>query len=214
MKSPLLKVGPLTARRGNKILYQGLSLVLYPGEIVQLKGPSGCGKTTLLRQIVGLEKSEAKRILAGLEYSLSKIQHFRSLCVYLAPEAPVIEGDLRENLLFPFSFKTNQKKKKISPEALLKRLGLNYPLTTPAARLSTGERQRLALARALIFEPLVILADEPFSALDQENFEKAFYLLQAFAQKGKRAVLCVSHQELPKKTRTLTLKDGNLIESP
>ena len=208
MPEPLLKVGPLSF----KGLFRDLTLTLYPGELVQLKGPSGAGKTTLLRQVVGLEKGEARRLLAGKDFGPEEMAAFRARCLYLAPEAPVIEGDLRTNLLFPFRFKVNQKRPRRDPEALLEALGLKKPLSTPAESLSTGERQRLALARALLLGPEVILADEPFSALDEKSFRKAFELLMAFVREDNRAVLCVSHLELPSKSRTLVLKDGQLRE--
>ena len=213
-KNPLLQVGPLTAQREGRYLFRKVSLLLYPGDFIHLKGPSGSGKTTLLRQIVGLEPSQAQRFLEGQPYPPARLSLFRSRCLYLAAEAPVLEGDILKNLRFPFEFKANRKKSLKNPEALLKELGLTLPLSTPARSLSTGERQRLALARALLFEPQVILADEPFSALDPKSFRKAFSLLYDFVQKGHRAVVCVSHHDLPQKTKTLILQDGTLKEAP
>ncbi len=209
---PLLEVGPLSCVERERPLYHGVYLRLFPGDFVHLKGPSGSGKTTLLRQIVGLEPSQARRFLAGKSYSLSQIADFRRRCLYLAPEAPMVEGDLARNLFFPFRFRKNRTKKHKDPEKILKSLGLNFSLKTRVANLSTGERKRLALARALIFDPEIILADEPFSGLDEENFKKAFKLLYEFSQREKKAVLCVSHGKLPFCTRALTLCEGKLKE--
>ncbi len=208
----LLKVGPLSFISTRKKFFEGLFLCLFPGDFVHLKGPSGSGKTTLLRQIVGLEPSEAKRYLEGKLYLPQEIASFRSRCLYLAPEAPVFEGTVEENLFFPLRFRHHRAKKIPQPLEILKKLGLRVSLKTPASLLSTGEKQRLALARALLFDPDVILADEPFSALDQENFEKAFMLLYSFSQSGKKAVLCVSHGNLPKSTRIFLLSHGKLEE--
>ncbi len=210
----LLEVGPLGFSTAGKKLFEGVFLHLYPGDFVHLKGPSGSGKTTLLRQVVGLEPSGARRFLKGKPYTLGEMARFRTHCLYLAPEAPAFEGTVEENLLFPFRFRNNQGKVARDPQGLLKRLGLKISLKSPAVSLSTGERQRLALARALLFDPDIILADEPFSALDEENFKRAFELLYTFAQRAGKAVLCVSHGELPRRTRALLLARGELKELP
>ncbi len=207
-----MEVGPLSFTFSGKRLYEKIYLRLRPGDFVHLKGPSGCGKTTMLRQIVGLEASEAERRLHGRLYPLSQIAHFRSRCLYLAPEAPILDGTISENLLFPYKFRNNRTKKHGKIYQILKKLGLDLPPETPASNLSTGERQRLALARALLFDPDVILADEPFSALDEENFRKAFELLYAFSRRKNKAVLCVSHGDLPRTTRVILLCEGKLKE--
>ncbi|OAG28049.1 ABC transporter ATP-binding protein [Thermodesulfatator autotrophicus] len=211
----ILEAGPFSVHRHHGKLYENISLVLYENDFVHLKGPSGTGKSTLLRQIVGLEKCPAgvKRILNGTAHPSKRLFNFRSKCVYLDADSPLIEGSISENLLFPYKFKINHHRKPvITPKKILEKLGLSPKLDTEVTNLSTGERERLCLARAILFDPQIILADEPFSGLDPESFEKAFSLLYEFSQKPEKAVLCVSHLELPQKSRTLFLKNGKLEE--
>ncbi|WP_457755672.1 ABC transporter ATP-binding protein [Thermodesulfatator indicus] len=213
----ILKAGPFSFSCQQRKLYENVNIILYENDFVHLKGPSGTGKSTLLRQIVGLEKyaQNVKRILSNVQYPPRNLTKFRSQCVYLDPECPMLEGSLRENLLFPYQFKVNcHRQPTMNPEIILKKLGLSQNLDTETVYLSTGEKERLSLVRALLFNPQVILADEPFSGLDSENFEITFELLYEFSQRPGKAVLYVSHAELPKKTKTLFLNNGELKEIP
>ncbi len=212
----LLEAGPFEAHTGRKLLYRDVFISLKEREFVLLQGPSGAGKTTLLRQLVGLLPAQgARRVFLGEEFLPEDLPRFRRYCLLLPANAPMLLGSIRENLLFPFKHKLARGTFKASKASeLWKELGLgDLRWEQDVGSLSLGERHRLALVRALLWEPHVILADEPFSGLDKENFGRAWQALFKFSQKGGRAVLCVSHGEVgPGVSRTLVLEGQRIRE--
>ncbi len=211
----ILSVGPLTARLNRKVLYEGVFIELAAGECVFLSGPSGTGKTTLLRQIVGLHPAPgAQRVLAGRSYATTEMPLFRRDCLLLPSGAPYVPGSVEENLRFPFELKLargsfNAEKAR----RWLSELGLDHlSFEQQVSDLSLGERHRLSLVRALLWEPMVLLADEPFTGLDEENLKLAWQALKKFLG-PQRALLIVSHGDLLGPVdRELHLENGRLEE--
>lgn len=210
------QVGPLTAMANGQIVYQDALITLHEGDFAFLAGPSGCGKTTLLRQIVGLNAFPCEgRFLAGKRYGPEDLPLFRRDCLLLLQDAPLLGGTVEENLTFPFTLKLARKRYDPSTaKTLLETLGLGHlSPTQPAQELSLGERHRLALVRALLWDPIVILADEPFSGLDRENLEKAQNLLFSFTKRPGKAVLCVSHAGIPQEATKVFRFSGKSLVS-
>lgn len=211
----LLEAGPFSARLDRKTLYQDVSITLRENDFALLRGPSGSGKTTLLRQVVGLHPApRAQRKLLGRPFSPEELPAFRRQCLYLSPNAPMLPGSIEENLRFPFGHKLAQAEFDPSlARRLCQSLGLGHlRWEQDVKRLSLGERHRLALVRALVWRPAVILADEPFTGLDQANLQAAWHALLSFSQEANRAVLCVSHAEQgPGVTRLLALENQSLV---
>lgn len=179
------------------------SFVMKPGEKVFLYGPSGSGKTTLLEVLAGVlqAKGEVKVLgknlsqLSAQERDLFRSQHlgyiFQSfnLLPYLS---------VKENILLPLQL-SDQKKQRAGSDAnqtlahLTTRLGIADYLQDSVSQLSVGQQQRVAVARALIGKPELILADEPTSALDSDHREMFLNLLFDLAKEQGTGILFVSH---------------------
>jgi len=188
------------------------------GEFLAVRGPSGCGKTTLLLTAGGLLRPSAGQVsLDGYDpYALGpeKRSKMRARMIgfvfqqfHLIPYLTV-----RQNILAP-SLALPAKESDQRARELVGRFGLDDRAGHVPAQLSTGERQRTALARALLNKPKIILADEPTGNLDEGNADIVFdYLSQYIAEGG--CVLLVTHdvRAAAHATRTLQMVDGRLIQ--
>ena len=182
--------------RGDVVAIKDVNLSVAAGKFVALKGPSGCGKSTLLLIAGGLLRPTSGDVeIAGVEpykLSLEERAAFRANTVgfvfqqfHLVPYLDVLD-----NILAP-SLASGRKDRKRA-EALVEQFGLTHRAHHTPSALSTGERQRAAMARALYNEPKVLLADEPTGNLDPENAAIVLKQLVAFADQGG-AVLMVTH---------------------
>lgn len=201
----LLSAGPFSARDGEgRELYSDASIEIEDGELVVLDGPSGSGKSTLLRQLVGMVPTEnAGRVLDSDSYTGQQLPRWRSKVTLVAQDAPMLAGTVGENLEFPFSQRCgcDRNEDPLRRAELLEAVGLgSIPLDREVGTLSGGERHRLALVRGLLWDPPVLVADEPLSGLDEDRSEACFNLLLDFAHRPGHAVICVLHD------RSLALK--------
>ncbi len=195
-----------------------VSLSVLPGEFLAVRGPSGCGKTTLLLTAGGLLSPNSGQVsLDGYDpYALSpeKRSRMRARMIgfvfqqfHLIPYLTV-----RQNILAP-SLALPAKGAGQRTQELVSRFGLDDRAGHVPAQLSTGQRQRTALARALLNKPKIILADEPTGNLDEDNADIVFgYLNQYVAEGG--CVLLVTHdvRTAAHATRTLQMSEGRIIE--
>lgn len=198
---PLLTAGPFSAANGEgRVLFSDVAIELAEGELVVLDGPSGSGKSTLLRQVACLVPVEgATWSLDGESYVSSRFPRWRSRVTLAAQDAPMLAGTVGENVRFPF---TQRCAGKCVPDedrlgALMESVGLGeIPEDRDIGTLSGGERHRLALVRALLWDPPVLLADEPLSGLDEETASVCFDLLVDFARRPGHGALCVFHERV------------------
>lgn len=190
------------------------------GEQVVLIGPSGCGKTTMLHTIAGITKpDEGKVFLDGLEltrYSEAARDRIRADKLgYVFQTFNLLPGfSSLENVLLGMTFAS----KKISPKRarqLLEQIGLGHRLHNKPAALSVGEQQRVAVARALANEPLLLLADEPTANVDPRNQQQIIDLIKTSCQAEKIALLMVTHslEVADQFDRVVKLEDLNLVVS-
>ena len=200
---------------------KGITLHIDKGEVVSIVGPSGAGKTTLLQIIGTLDKADSGEIcIDGKEISrMSKKQlsDFRNTHIgfvfqfhQLLPEFTALE-----NIMIPayIAGKSRSEAKKRAME-LLDFMGLTDRATHKPNELYGGEKQRVAVARALVNNPAVILADEPSGSLDSKNKAELHQLFFDLRDKFGQTFVIVTHdEELASITdRTIHLRDGVIID--
>lgn len=165
-------------------------------KITTLVGSSGSGKTTILRMLNKLiSPTEGKIIYKGNDlHSIDSVLHRREVSM-LTQNPAIFDGSIRDNLNSGLYF---QDKKLMNDEVLkqtIEQVKLNKNLDTPANTLSGGEKQRLALARILVLNPLVYLLDEPSSALDDETEDILIQMLIQYVQTNRKTIVMVTHSK-------------------
>jgi putative ABC transport system ATP-binding protein len=213
----LLEAGLFSASDGEgRVLYDDVSLSVEEGCLVSLEGPSGCGKSSLLRQVTALDRAPgAQRVLAGSGFVSQNLPAWRANVTLLAQDAPILPGDVEHNLSFAFGFRNSNQDRFDQTQAreLMQGVGLGHlDLSRDAATLSGGERHRLALVRGLLFNPTVLIADEPLSGLDPDSVERCFSMVLDWARQPGRAVLAVFQDPAlaDRADSRLRLSDGRL----
>lgn len=204
---------------GKLEVLKGIDLNIGKGEVVSIVGPSGAGKTTLLQIIGTLDSADGGSIIIdGTDVSKlnkKKLADFRNKHIgfvfqfhQLLPEFTAIE-----NVMIPaFISGMSKKEAKKRAEELLAFLGLTERAQHKPNELSGGEKQRVAVARALVNNPTIILADEPSGSLDTKNKEELHQLFFELRDKFGQTFVIVTHDEQLASTtdRTIKMQDGML----
>lgn len=204
---------------GNVLAVDGVSLSVDAGEFVAIQGPSGCGKSTMLLMAGGLLAPDSGEVTIGGEnpYALDADarSRFRAEQIgfvfqqfHLVPYLTVLE-----NVLAPAVAVGGGDSKERAKE-LISRFGLEYRIGHVPGQLSSGERQRTALARALLNSPKLLLADEPTGNLDADNASGVLGHLKEFTASGG-AVILVTHDSnaAAAADRVVRLRDGRIEEA-
>lgn len=215
----MLKATDIHKHYGQLEVLKGVELELKKGEIVSIVGPSGSGKSTLLHILGTLDRPDKGEISINDNQinSLSdkQLADFRNNNVgfvfqfhHLLPEFTALE-----NVCIP-GWINGRKKKEVSDRAktILESLGLGKRLENKPSALSGGEQQRVAVARALINDPLIIFADEPTGNLDSANARDLHQLFFDLRKQMNQSFLIVTHnEELARMSdRVLHMKDGKM----
>jgi heme exporter protein A len=182
----VLHIDGVSVSRGERVLFEGLSVTLGSGELLHLRGANGCGKTSLLEVLAGLRRPATGRVrTAGQDLPRHWIGHRNALAAALSP---------LENLAF--WAQRNGADPQLAASAL-ERLGLRGPVCRrPARILSAGQKRRSALARLVLAPRPLWLLDEPLDGLDVDGIGLTAELLDAHLR-GGGAVVMTSHQPLP-----------------
>jgi len=204
--------------RKNQVL-QHVSLAVKPGEFVSIVGQSGAGKTTIVRLLIGEEQADSGRVMIG-DWDITKIS--RREVPYLRRQIGVIFQDfkllpkktLEENIAFALQVcgDSSAKIKKIVP-SVLKIVGLEGKGRRYPHEVSGGEQQRAAIARALVHQPKVLLADEPTGNLDAINADEIINLLLRINRFGTTVILVTHNKEVVNRLdkRVITMDRGHII---
>jgi ABC-type lipoprotein export system ATPase subunit len=204
--------------KGKVTALDEVSFSVSPGEFLAVRGPSGCGKTTLLLAAGGLQRPSAGQVsLNGQDpYALSSEMRSRmraSMIGFVFQQFHLIPYlTVRQNIMAP-SLALPAKEAAQRTQELLSNFGLDDRAGHVPAQLSTGQRQRTALARALLNKPKIILADEPTGNLDEDNADIVFDYLRKYVSDGG-CVLLVTHdvRAAAHATKTLQMGQGRIIK--
>ncbi len=198
----------------------GVSLEIAPGEMVALHGPSGSGKTTLLLLIAallapdeGAIRFEGRDLAHMSESQASDYLHHDVGFIYQSPQLMPRVSAIENAALKLMLGGAGQREAQERALSYLERVGMGERLLRTPERLSAGERQRIAIARALASEPRLVLADEPTGNLDSARSSEIVRLLHSIAHERGAAVLLVTHdpEAAAVADRNCILRDGRLL---
>ena len=203
--------------KGKVIALNDVTMSLEPGELLSVKGPSGCGKSTLLLTAAGMLKPDSGKVLYQEKdnpYDLTPDKRSKlraDLIGFVFQQYHLIPYlTVKENIIMPSLIAAVDDPDALAHE-LIRKFGLEARTDHVPSQLSTGERQRTALARALFNNPKVIMADEPTGNLDDDNADIVFNHLNSYVEEGG-SVLLVTHsaRAADHATRTLKMKDCSI----
>lgn len=200
---------------------RGVSLEVGKGEFIAVMGASGSGKSTLLHLIAGLTRPDSGKIFVNGEdltkLSDKRLTMFRRRHIGLVFQAfnliPTLTAE--ENILLPAMSDGRLEQVRASFSPLVARLGLESRISHRPDAMSGGEQQRAAVARALINQPSIVLADEPTGSLDSVNGQKLCKLLRELSDNEGRTIILVTHEPSVAiwAKKIMVLKDGRFIDS-
>ena len=207
------------AGKGSNVftVVQPTDLTLRSGEMIEITGRSGSGKSTLLNMLAGmLTPTSGKVLLDGADlYSLDEesVAKLRNGKIGLIPQehTALLSLTVLENVLLPSVLYHKDAAPESRAKELLEKVGLTSLMDSKPNELSGGELRRMAIARAMLMKPGIILADEPTAGLDDENVIAVLELLRGAADDGA-AVLLVTHEDEAAQyaDRVLTMEGGKL----
>ena len=219
MDAKMIEIHDIKKSFGELQVLKGIDLTIYKGEVVSIVGPSGAGKTTLLQIMGTLDRAdEGTVVINGIEVNKLKekeLSSFRNKQIgfvfqfhQLLPEFTALENVMMPALIGGVSSGEALKRAK----EILELLGLEERFSHKPAELSGGEKQRVAVARALVNGPAVVFADEPSGSLDSKNKEELHQLFFDLREKLGQTFVIVTHDEgLAQLTdRTIHMVDGRI----
>ncbi len=216
---PVLELVGVEHAYRRTVALRGVSLAVEPGEVVAVTGPSGCGKSTLLHAAAGIIRPQAGGVrlaghdLAGLDEAARTALRRREAGIVLQFGQLVPDLSVIENVALPLLLDGHERAAAlVAAGEWLERAGLALEPGTPTAELSGGEAQRVAVARALVTGPALVLADEPTGSLDTAGGERLLELLLGAARERGAAVVLVTHDNVvaAHADREVRLRDGRV----
>jgi lipoprotein-releasing system ATP-binding protein len=217
-------------RRGALVIpvLQGVSLAVEQGEFLAIVGPSGCGKTTLLHLLATLDRPDSGEVcfegnridtLPTRGRDILRNRYFGMVFQFyhLLPELTVLENVLMPSMIGDgiLGYMARRGQRRESARRMLELVGLSHRLKHKPRELSGGEMQRTAIARALVSNPRLLLADEPTGNLDKHTGEEIMAILRRLNREQNLTIVMVTHDThiAEQADRTITLIDGRVVEA-
>jgi putative ABC transport system ATP-binding protein len=210
------KVGPTVIR-----VLKDISLKIYPEEFIIILGPSGSGKSTLINTIIGLEIPTSGTVMVEgkdlTKLSIDELATFRLTSYGVVYQRPdwIKALNVVENVAFPLAvanqpYPTSLKK----AHELLQRFGLDDHASYSPVELSGGQQQKVEIARSLIMDSNIIVADEPTGNLDTDSAEKVMGIFEGLRTEMKKTIIMVTHnmEYVRYATHTIYVRDGRVLE--
>jgi putative ABC transport system ATP-binding protein len=217
---PLLRAADLakTYVDGNVQALRGVSLELHEGESLAIVGPSGCGKSTLLHLLGGLDRPTGGDVFfRGVSLSNLDLDHYRAHDIGFVFQSfhlmPILSAV--ENVQVPmFESALSRLQRAERAEQLVAEVGMSHRKDQPTVNLSVGERQRIAIARALANGPKLLLADEPTGNLDSRSQADILELLAGLRRKEGLTLLIITHSPdvAQAADRIIHMRDGLIVD--
>ena len=209
-----------TYTRGSEEVHalQGVTLSIEKGEFVSIVGPSGAGKTALLNLLGCLDTPTSGRVIVN-GTDVTSFPESRRVIIRREEIGFIFQQffliptlSARENIMLPVTFSKKQVSEERTTE-ILGMVGLSHRESHLPHELSGGEMQRVAIGRALINDPKIILADEPTGNLDSHTADQVYSVFEALVERGYSVVVVTHNHELANRAkRIIRLRDGRIIE--
>jgi putative ABC transport system ATP-binding protein len=197
----------------------GISLQVFAGEILMLRGPSGCGKSTLMHLLGGLDVPTSGEVLFnGVPIlDMCRMSGFRVKNMGFVFQSFYLWQNLNvlENVMLPLvELKMSRKDRLTRVKEMVEIVGISDKLRASVKNLSVGQRQRVAVARALVANPTVVLADEPTGSLDSKNTDNILQLFRRINKERDVTIVMVTHESVHSEyfDRKVEMLDGEIRE--
>lgn len=207
-------------RGGSVSVLKDINLAIYPREFVIILGPSGSGKSTLMNTMLGLERPTSGDVFVRGEnlthLHSDDLADFRLRKIGVVYQRPdwVKALNVWENVSLPLAIaKIPRRYREERAYELLEKLDISHRATYTPTELSGGQQQRAIIARALINNPWIVLADEPTGNLDSEAAEHVMKIMKELNEESKRTVIMITHniEYVHYATRTIYMRDGRVL---
>ncbi|MGT0186354.1 putative bacteriocin export ABC transporter [Staphylococcus aureus] len=197
----MIKLENVFVKKGNKNILDGCNFNFEKGKSYALVGESGAGKSTLLNIIAGFEDVSQGSIYIEDKLLKKKVDFYRYTLGYLFQNFALLENQtISQNLDLALKFKKKNKKDNMNlKKDIRKKVGLDLDIKRIVSSLSGGEQQRVALARLILKDPKIILADEPTGSLDTKNGKIVIDLLLKLFDENKTMIVVTHDLELAKR---------------
>lgn len=222
MSEPIVSITKGVIAQGHNIILSGVNLTLYPGEFVYLVGKTGSGKSSLLKTLyANISPKEGEASICGFDLNKIKTRNIpflrRKLGIVFQDFELLTDRNVDENLRFVLRATgwKNKREMEVRIEQVLNQVGLDTKGYKMPHELSGGEQQRVVIARALLNNPEIILADEPTGNLDPTTTEGILNLLYAISKTGTTVLMATHDYNFIKQfsARILICEDGKLSEA-